>query len=372
MHLTDVQAGLVRGARTLVLTLLAWLLPLMALLTWAFLAALPFNGLDPLWSTKKATALLVTAAIVLVFLINAAHQDGQPGNPAPSLIREFKRVAGVALLPLLALAAYGLMLRVTQYGWTPQRVVGAAVVAVMASYAAGYGLAVVRHGVAMRGIEPTNVTAAYLILVTLFALLTPIADPARLAVADQISRLETGKVSPDDFDFRFLKFRSGRFGTEALNELAARTDGPNAAVIALNAKQALANKSPYQARRPIPATAETRAASITVVHPQGHALPDGFVQKDWTAEPRTTPLPTCLTAKGQCVALLADLDNDAERRDRAGGRPLRGGHGIPGERRRRLVSNRDTRKCALPGRAGRAEGRQDHDAAPAAVDRSGG
>ena len=56
IHVTDVRAGIVRGARTLKLTLLSWLLPLMVLITGAFLAALLFTGLEPLWSTRRATA----------------------------------------------------------------------------------------------------------------------------------------------------------------------------------------------------------------------------------------------------------------------------------------------------------------------------
>jgi Domain of unknown function (DUF4153) len=312
LHLTDVQAGLVRGTRTLLLTLLAWLLPLMALLTWAFLLALLFTGLEPLWSTKKATALLLTAAAVLVFLINAAYQDGQPATLGPALIRQTRRAAALALLPLVALAGYALMLRVGQYGWTPERVVAAAVIAVAATYAIGYAIAVARGGVALTGLETTNFTAAYVILAALFVLLTPLADPARLAVADQVHRLKAGIVAPDDFDYAFLHFRSFRFGQEALKDLAALKEGPNAAVVAKKANDALANKSPWQRMPAKPATAATRLANIKVVHPQGQALPDSFVQQDWAPVPSLPPLPACLTAKGECVALLTDLDGDQQ------------------------------------------------------------
>src|SRR5262249_16483312 len=42
IHITDVQAGIVRGTRTLTLTLLSWLLPVMTFFAVAFVVALPF------------------------------------------------------------------------------------------------------------------------------------------------------------------------------------------------------------------------------------------------------------------------------------------------------------------------------------------
>jgi hypothetical protein len=58
IHVTDVHAGLVRGARTLKLTLLSWLLPIMTLMAAAFVLALPSTGLQALWSTQRATTIL--------------------------------------------------------------------------------------------------------------------------------------------------------------------------------------------------------------------------------------------------------------------------------------------------------------------------
>ncbi|MCC7347242.1 MAG: DUF4153 domain-containing protein, partial [Variibacter sp.] len=122
IHVTDVRAGLVRGMRTLTLTLLSWLLPLMAALTAAFLLALPFTGLEPLWNTRRATHVLLAAAAALVFLLNAAYQDGAAETPLARILRYAEMVAAVALVPLVAISAYGLTLRVQQYGWTPERI----------------------------------------------------------------------------------------------------------------------------------------------------------------------------------------------------------------------------------------------------------
>jgi hypothetical protein len=83
VHLTDVKPGLTRGMRGVALMLLSWLLPVMAPIAVGFLVALPFTGLDPLWATRNATAVLLAAVAALVVLINTAHQDGETPPPRP-------------------------------------------------------------------------------------------------------------------------------------------------------------------------------------------------------------------------------------------------------------------------------------------------
>jgi len=87
LQITDTRVGIVRGMRTLILVLLSWLLPIMTALAVGFLVSLPFTGLEPLWKTRFATSLLLTAAAVLVLLINAAYQDGDPEHAAGRVLR---------------------------------------------------------------------------------------------------------------------------------------------------------------------------------------------------------------------------------------------------------------------------------------------
>ena len=161
----------------------------------------------------------------------------------------------------------------------------------------------------LKALEPTNIFAAAVIVAVVLALFSPVADPARVAVADQLRRLGAGQVTPEAFDYRFLRFRSGRYGKEALAELAAQTKGPHAAAIAERAKQAMSLQSPWAAAQP--ATPASRAAGIVVVHPPGQALPEGFVHQDWAAATNQKwLLPRCLIANVRCEAALIDLDGD--------------------------------------------------------------
>lgn len=295
VHLTDVRPAVVQGVRVVALTLLAWLTPLMAVLAGGFLLALPFTGLQPLWQTKAAATILLSAASMLILLVNAAYQDGE--KPPTAVLRWAVQAAGVILVPLVVLAGIGLWLRIHQYGLTPQRILASAWAVIVVAYAAGYGFAAVRPGGWMKPLERTNVAAAWLILLVVALLFTPIADPARLSVADQVGRLEAGRIKPEAFDYIFLRFRAARYGREALAKLAARKD-------AIGSLAATAQKQQYLWQAP--AVAPQQLASHFTVYPVGSTLPEGFTDQDWT----TTYLPCVQTVDKRCDAYLVDLDGD--------------------------------------------------------------
>ena len=310
IHVTDVRADLVRGARTLTLTLLSWLMPLMAALAAAFLLSLFFTGLEPLWNTRRATYLLLAAAAALILLINAAYQDGT--RDTASVLRYTGYLAAAALVPLVALSAYGVAIRINQYGWTPDRVIAVACIAVTACYAAGYAVTALASRPWLRWLEATNVFAAFVILAVLLALFSPIADPARISVADQLRRLESGQTPPNKFDFRFLRFDAGRYGREALEKLAGNREGPHAADIAQRAEQALRMRN--RIALPEPLSPAARASNITVF-PHGQVLPGSFLSQDWSTTAARGPLPACLTgltAFAWCEAVMVDVDGDGQ------------------------------------------------------------
>jgi hypothetical protein len=309
IHATDVQAGIVRGVRTLALTLLSWLLPVFALIAIGFLAALLFTGLEPLWKTRYATSLILVTAASLVVLINAAYQDGTHEHPVALVLRSAGSGAALALTPLVAIAAYALMLRVDQYGWTPERVIAVACLVVAACYALGYGLAAIASRPWLRWIETTNVATAIVVLAVIVALFSPVADPARIAVADQVARLEAGRTPVDQFDFAFLRFHGGRYGTAALERLRNKEDGADAARIAEKANAILATKKEDDARA-VRLTPAERAANIAVADPKGQPLPAAFLQQDWSAAPYEWRQTRCLTERVKCDAVMLDIDGD--------------------------------------------------------------
>lgn len=311
LHLTDVRPAIVHGVRGLVLVLLSWILPIAVLLIGGFLLALPFTGMEPLWATKAATALLLAASAVLALLINAAFQDGAVAEALAMPIRIAVRIAAVLILPLALIAAYALGLRVGQYGWTVDRLVAAFCLVVALSCGGGYLWALLRSPHWLSRIAQVNIFTAFILLVLLLAIFSPVLDPARISVNSQLARLESGKVQAQDFDFEYLRFNGQRFGNAALREMATRKTGKDAALIALKADAALRRETPWggsaQAIGP-----EQLAANVTA-HPAGTRLPDGFLAQDWQSIIGTDVwlYPGCLhDASKTCDAFVLDADAD--------------------------------------------------------------
>jgi len=300
VHLTDVRHGLIRGVRTIALMLLSWLLLVLAVLVGGFLMALPFTGLDGLWETGSATALVLSAAGVMIVLINAAYQDGRPDNLPPAVLRIAVRVAALLLVPLIGIAVWGLSLRIGQHGLTPDRIIAGACALIGALHAGGYAwaaLTTLRPGTLwMAPLERTNIVGAVLSVIVILALFSPVADPARLAVADQTGRLARGAVSAEAFDYGFLAHESGRTGRAALAALVA-SDDP---AIASRAEDAQTSTS----------RAELEPSALTVTPrvsawPVGANLPEGFV----VAVPEADARASCTTER-DCLATVRDLNSD--------------------------------------------------------------
>lgn len=308
VHVTDVRPALVRGIRTLALTLLSWLLPLLALIVAGFLASLLGTGLAPLWNTKFAAALLLGVTAALIILINAAHQDGaaEP-SVSPSILRRVARFAALLPAPLVAIAAYALALRVGEYGWTVDRVIALACIVVAACYALGYALSVVRARTWARDLERCNIATAFVVVLVIVALFSPLADPARISVSSQMARLHAGKVASEEFDYKYLRFGAGRYGRAALEKLA----GGEVQVADVQERARLALQLTKE-REPLPPTKAAFAAHIAPLRPN-QRIPQSFVDQDWQkSTDQTTPLALACMKGGDaaCEAWLVDLDGD--------------------------------------------------------------
>ncbi len=308
LHITDVRPAIVRGIRSLVLVLLSWILPIAVLIIGGFLLALPFTGLEPLWATKTATALLLAASLLLVVLVNAAFQDGSVSHEVALPIRVSARIAAVLLTPLTLIAAYALSLRVGQYGWTVDRLVAAFCLVVAICCAIGYLWATVRSPQWLARIAPVNVFTAFILLFLLLAIFSPVLDPARISVNSQLAHLKAGRVSADTFDFEYLRFSGKRFGNAALREMAGRTSGKDASVIAMKARAALDKKNSWQ-----PAVAPDKSSLVAniTVWPKGSVLPASFINQEWKKINEDWSMPECMRDRSRtCDAFMLDIDAD--------------------------------------------------------------
>jgi len=309
MHLTDVRPAIVRGIRSLLLMLLSWLLPVIVVLVGGFLLTLPFTGLAPLWATRRAATVLLFAAASLVVLINAAWQNGEDGKTVARVVRLAARGAALLLAPLVLIAMYALFLRVRDYGWTGERVSAAACMLVAACYAAGYFRAALRPGW-LSALAGVNVATAFVVLGVLLLLFSPLLDPARVSVASQVARLESGKTTPDRFDFAFLRFDGERYGRAALDRIE-RAQGADAVLV--KRRIAIVRNMKSRWERVAPLTRRPDLGTNLILHQPGARLPASFLGTDWALKNELNVYPDCLREPGKrCDAFLLDVNGDGK------------------------------------------------------------
>lgn len=305
IHITDVRPSIVRGIRTLLLVLLSWLMPIAAVLVAGFLLTLPFIGFERLWATRHAASVLLGMAGLLVVLINAAFQNGEAGLGVARGIRFGTRLSCLLLPWLVGIAIYALTLRVMAHGWTAERLTAAACLLIASCYAVGYAWAASKYGDWLNWIANVNVGTAFISLLVMLALLSPLMDPARLSVASQMARLDGGKVGADKFDFEYLRFQGARYGQAALQELKYRK-GPEAAIIRARAEAMLQHENRFD-----DTGALSDVAINLIVRPATIRLPSSFLQQDWSQAGPGWRLPACLKRAGQlCDAYVLDFDGD--------------------------------------------------------------
>ncbi len=310
MHLTDVRPAIVRGIRSLLLMLLSWLLPVIVVLVGGFLLTLPFTGLAPLWATRRAATVLLFAAASLVVLINAAWQNGEDGKAVARVVRLAARGAALLLAPLVLIAMYALFLRVRDYGWTSERVSAAACMLVAACYAAGYFRAAFSPGW-LPTLAGVNIATAFVVLGVLLLLFSPLLDPARVSVASQVARLESGKAAPDRFDFAFLRFDGERYGRAALARIERGAQGADAALV--KRRIAIVRNMKSRWERVAPSSRRPDLGTNLVLRQPGARLPASFLGTDWALKNEAYLYPDCLREPGKrCDAFLLDVNGDGK------------------------------------------------------------
>ncbi|MCW3848456.1 DUF4153 domain-containing protein [Sphingomonas sp. LB-2] len=224
----------VRLLQRVVATVLAVLAPVLAVGLVMFLGALPATGLAPLWAAGNSTAILLSCTVGALILANAVI-----GN-APDQERQFPLLKGGAMalaavmLPLAVIAGVAIGLRINQYGFTPERLWALTFVIIACAYGLAY-LAALLLGRAdwAAKVRPANLGLAILLYLVALVLATPLVSFNAISTRDQVARLESGKLTPEKFDWRALAFEFGEPGRAAIERLK---HSPNAAI----KKQAIA------------------------------------------------------------------------------------------------------------------------------------
>jgi hypothetical protein len=277
--------GLLRDRDTVLHTLqkvvraiLSVLAPALALGLVLFVLALPFTGLDPLWSKTKSTTPIVLLCILgAVVLANAVVGNAEDEEARSPVLRYAAMALAAVLLPLAFVAALSVGQRIGQYGYTPDRLWAGVFVAAAAAFAAAYLFALVRGRRAWAAeLRTANVRlAAGLCLLALFLAL-PIVSFGAISASDQVARLRDGRTPPDRFDWAAMRFDFGPAGRRKLQDLAA--SGP--AQLRARAVEWLKADTRYRLESfDIDSKARPVAEPGLVVHPAGMAVPDALKRR---------------------------------------------------------------------------------------------
>ena len=214
--------ALVATLQKLVMVVLSVLAPVLAVALAAFLLSLPFTGLSGLWESDiPATPMLLLSGAGAILLVNAVIGNGKEERNLNRWLQYAALTLVVCVLPLAVLAAMSMGERISQYGWTPERIWGVVAVTIAIAYGLAAWWAVYKgrkdFDDALRPLQ-TNLAIGLCGLALFLAL--PILDFGAISTRSQISRLESGRVAVNEFDWAALKYDFGPAGRVALNRYA--------------------------------------------------------------------------------------------------------------------------------------------------------
>ena len=202
-----------------ILSVLAWLLPFFSVLSFVFILCLPYSGLQTLWSTGQASTLMLLLQFGTIILANAAWLDGNKPAFKNKAVDILAKISLLCLPVYTGLCLYSTGLRIEQYGLSTDRIQALFLVAVTGIWGISYALAVLlRKWPASIG--KVNMASVLFMAVIVAAMNSPLLDPYRLAAFNQMQRLQTGEIKPEEFDYLYTRFNLGRYGNQVLRTLS--------------------------------------------------------------------------------------------------------------------------------------------------------
>jgi len=268
-----------------------------------FVAVLPFTGVSLIWEKGYGSGTIVGFVSLSLFFFNAVYQSGKQ-VPYNDFVNNCVKYAVLVLNALLALAAYGVWLRVTQYGLTIERVLAIILLVLMTGYVVSYSMIIVlKREIWADYFGKANTGMALLASLIIVSLFTPVLDAARLSVDSQLRRLDAGKVAIRDVDFPYLA-RSGDYGLAKLEMLKQRSDVQQDTKLVERIQEAIDKKGRgyYNNSESL---SDERLADIIEIFPKEKSVDHAFWQML-----RDQPYLLGRCKAKSCLALALDLNSD--------------------------------------------------------------
>lgn len=217
--LARTQSRLVAAVQKLLTLIATGLLPLVALLALMFMLTLPFTGLEAISQRVSAAGLMSTLTLLLLLLMAIVREPQKEALPYPGALRCLIKCSLVVAPIYMLIAGWALWVRIQQYGWTPERLYGVLVVAVLLVWSFGYLVSVLLRGRNPLEIQGKVIRGVSLLgLGLLILLMSPVLDVWRISVNSQMGLYYSGKIKPEQVSLYMLA-RSGKPGHAALEAL---------------------------------------------------------------------------------------------------------------------------------------------------------
>lgn len=210
----------------LVVRLLRLLTPVVLVVAAVFVLGVVVQGMDGLFRGFSAAAVVLVVAAGAVTLVTLVVDMDEAQAPESRVLRQSARGLAGLVAVLAGLAAWAVAARVGQYGWTPVRLLAAAVAGLALCYGLAYLAAVLRGVGWMARIRRANLWLALGGLGLAVLWLTPAFDAERISSASQKARVLAAAPMPDPaVGGQMLGWgRAGEAAVEAL-KVVAETQG---------------------------------------------------------------------------------------------------------------------------------------------------
>ncbi|MGI9252052.1 MAG: hypothetical protein ACR2PR_12840 [Pseudohongiellaceae bacterium] len=216
--------------------LIRFLLLLVSLSYVLFLVNLLFTGTQALWENVGSGMLMLWQATILFFVSIVYRSSGAASLPLSRWLH-WVISGSVALLPVASLiTAWGLYLRIEQYGWTVSRCWAVLVWVLLALLSFSYLFAIIRWRDGWDdALGRLKIGWGLLVMVLMVAVNSPVLDFRSISAASQIQRLadEAGLLNDTNF-YRHMRYslaRPGWLRMQQLQEQIAADDPERAARI---------------------------------------------------------------------------------------------------------------------------------------------
>lgn len=293
----------------LLLRLLRLLLPLVLIVEVVFVAVLPLSGLNHLFGVLSPTGIVVATALASIALVTIAV-DADDDCAVQARVMTLSARGLAVLSPVLAaLAVWSLGMRVSAHGWTPERVAGALLIAILCGYGLFYVAAVLAGARWRERIRKANIAMALVSILAGVLWMTPLVSAERISARSQLARYDAGAIPAAQLPLSEFAYGWGKSGQRALERLRQQATQPGQDALVRALARLDGTPQDKVTSDILPERAKALAAAIKVL-PEGTVAPTplflriaAIADDDWVAQCREKTQ----TGRPACVLVLGDF-----------------------------------------------------------------